>query len=46
MRRLLLIPLLIRHGHSFWTALALGCFVTIALYSTMVWAGPRFGLRL
>jgi hypothetical protein len=42
----LLIPLLIRQGYSFWTALALGCVVTMALYSTMVWMGPRFGLKL
>ena len=42
----LLIPLLIRQGHSFWSALAFGCIVTMALYSTMVWIGPRFGLKL
>ena len=42
----LLIPLLLRQGYAFWTALALGCVVTIALYSTMVWVGPRFGLKL
>ena len=29
-----------------WLALALGCVLTITLYSGMVWAGPRFGLKL
>ena len=42
----LLIPLLIRQGYSFWIALALGCVLTMVLYSTMVWVGPRFGLKL
>src|SRR3954454_64349 len=31
----LLIPEMLRHGWSFWTALALGCVVTIALYASM-----------
>ena len=31
---------------SVWVALAAGCALTIALYGLMVWAGPRFGLRL
>ena len=42
----LLIPALLRNGFSFWVALALGCLLTILLYSLMVWIGPRFGLRL
>lgn len=42
----LFIPLLLRHGIGFWSALALGCCLTIALYAAMTWAGPRFGLRL
>ncbi len=42
----LLIPAMLRHGHSFWISLAVGCVLTVALYSLMVWAGPRFGLRL
>lgn len=42
----LLIPLMIRQGYSFWLSLAAGCLLTMALYSTMVWAGPRFGLKL
>jgi len=42
----LLIPYALRQGVSFWLALALGCVLTMALYAVMVWAGPRFGLRL
>jgi hypothetical protein len=42
----LLIPLLLRQGMAFWLALALGCVLTIVLYSAMVWVGPRLGLRL
>ena len=42
----LAIPALLRAGVNFWIALALGCALTVALYSLMVWAGPRFGLRL
>ena len=42
----LLIPGLLRQGLSFWAALAAGCVLTIALYSLMLWAGPKFGLRL
>ena len=42
----LLIPAMLRHGFSFWASLAVGCVLTILLYSLMVWAGPRLGLRL
>lgn len=42
----LLIPFLLRQGVAFWTALALGCLLTIGLYLAMVAIGPRFGLRL
>jgi hypothetical protein len=42
----LLIPVLLRHGMSFWASLAIGCALTIALYLLMTWAGPKFGLRL
>lgn len=42
----LAIPLLLERGVGFWPALAAGCVLTMALYSAMVWAGPRFGLRL
>ena len=42
----LLIPWLLRSGVGFWTSLAIGCALTIALYLAMTWIGPRFGLRL
>ena len=42
----LIIPALLRQGLSFWLSLAIGCAVTIALYLTMTWIGPRFGLRI
>jgi hypothetical protein len=42
----LLIPVLLRQGVNFWAALAIGCALTIVLYSLMVAVGPRFGLRL
>jgi hypothetical protein len=42
----LLIPLMLRHGASFWICLIVGCGVTICLYLLMTWVGPRFGLNL
>lgn len=42
----LLIPFLLRSGLGFYFSLALGCALTVALYLTMVYLGPRFGLRL
>jgi len=42
----LLIPWMLRHGWPFWSALLVGCAVTIGLYLLIVTVGPRFGLRL
>ena len=42
----LLIPAMLRNGFGFWVALAAGCVLTVALYSLMLWVGPRFGLRM
>lgn len=42
----LLIPILLRQGIPFWGALLACCALTITLYITMTWLGPRFGLRL
>ncbi|GBQ67227.1 hypothetical protein AA103196_1631 [Ameyamaea chiangmaiensis NBRC 103196] len=42
----LLIPFLLRHGVGFWSALAAGCALTVALYLAVTGIGPRFGLRL
>jgi len=41
-----LIPKLLRRWAGFWPALVAGCALTIALYSLMVWLGPKLGLRL
>ncbi len=42
----LIIPVLLRAGVPFWLSLAVGCAVTVALYSLMATFGPRLGLRL
>lgn len=36
----LLIPLMLRHGFTFWIALAAGCMVTVGLYLLMIGVGP------
>lgn len=41
-----LIPALLDRHVPFWIALGAGCLLTIALYLTVTWVGPRFGLRL
>ena len=42
----LLIPELLKRGVGFWPALAAGCLLTMALYSAMIWIGPKLGLQL
>ena len=42
----LLIPQMLKRGFAFWPALAAGCALTMALYALMVWAAPKFGIRL
>ncbi|HCF24570.1 MULTISPECIES: DUF3147 family protein [unclassified Novosphingobium] len=42
----LLIPWLLRSGHSFWLALLAGCLLTVALYLLMAQFGPRLGIRI
>jgi hypothetical protein len=42
----LLVPFLLRQGMSFWLALLAGCMLTVGLFAAMIWAGPKFGLRL
>jgi hypothetical protein len=42
----LVIPALLKRGVGFWPALLAGCILTMALYASMVWAGPKFGLKL
>ena len=40
------IPQMLKRGIAFWPALAAGCALTMALYALMVWAAPKFGIRL
>lgn len=42
----LLMPWLLRHGYSFWTALLAGCLLTIALYLLMAQIGPKLGIKV
>jgi hypothetical protein len=42
----LLMPAMLRRGMPFWSALGLGCGLTIALYVAMTWLAPRLGVRL
>jgi hypothetical protein len=42
----LLIPAMLKRGIAFWPSLAAGCALTMALYALMVWAAPKFGIRL
>ncbi|MDO9222838.1 MAG: DUF3147 family protein [Caulobacter sp.] len=42
----LLMPALLRRGLGFYPALAAGCMLTVSLYGLMLWAAPRFGLKL
>jgi hypothetical protein len=42
----LVMPILLRHGVSFWLALGAGCLLTVVLYLLMMNVGPRLGLRL
>lgn len=42
----LLLPAMLRAGIGFWLALAIGCAVTVALYSGMILLAPRLGIRL
>ena len=43
---LLVLPALLRNDVGFWLALALSCFLTVALYGVMVWVLSRFGILL
>ena len=40
------LPLLLRAGIGFWTAVAIGVASTLVLYALMFWAAPRLGLKL
>ncbi len=42
----LLIPILLNRGIGIWTALAIGCGLTVALYLAIVWTLGQFGVEL
>jgi hypothetical protein len=42
----LVLPAMLRGGANFWLALFSSCLLTVALYGLMIWAAPRFGIRL
>lgn len=42
----LVLPALLRHGLTFWSALALSCVLTVGLYLLTVWLLPKFGIAL
>ena len=42
----LLIPVLLKRGFAFWPSLAVGCFLTIALYVGMAALLTRWDIRL
>lgn len=41
-----LIPAMLKRGLGFWPSLAAGCLMTMLLYALMIWAAPRFGIKL
>lgn len=42
----LVMPMLMRHGVSFWLALLAGCVLTFLLYLATITIAARFGVRL
>ncbi|MDE2562185.1 MAG: DUF3147 family protein [Sphingomonadales bacterium] len=42
----LVMPVLLRHGVSFWLVLPIGCLITVILYLLMIHWGPRLGIRV
>jgi len=42
----LVLPAMLRAGLHFWLALLLSCALTVLLYLSMIWLGPRLGIRL
>lgn len=42
----LVLPFMLRHGVSFWTALGGGCLLTVGLYGLTILIATRFGVRL
>ena len=42
----LVLPAMLRKGFAFWTALAISCALTVALYLVAVWLLPKLGINL
>ena len=42
----LVLPAMLRNGFAFWTALAISCALTVALYLVAVWLLPKLGIKL
>lgn len=42
----LLTPALLKRGFGFWSALCIGCAITLVLYAGAVWSAPRLGFKL
>ena len=42
----LAVPVMLRHGLSFWLCLARGCALTMTLYAITIWLLPRLGIDL
>jgi hypothetical protein len=42
----LMLPVMLRQGVAFWTALAVSCAVTMALYAAVFWLLPRLGITI
>ena len=42
----LVFPALMRNGLAFWSALAMSCGLTVALYLLTAWLLPKFGIAL
>jgi hypothetical protein len=40
------LPVMLRHGFTFWHALAISCVLTSVLYAFAIWFLPRFGIRV
>jgi uncharacterized membrane protein (GlpM family) len=42
----LVVPAALRHGLGFWSALGLGCALTMVLYLMVLWLLPRLGIAI
>ena len=42
----LVLAAMLRHGFTFWTALAVSCALPVALYLVAVWLLPKLGINL